>query len=133
MLGAATADSRLTPDCDLVKGCGGIGIIWNKSLNLSPSLGINSDRILAVKVETTTHPILVIGVYLPTTDAATDDFRSCLLVLEDIINNHDGPIVLAGDFNCHVGPEGGAKASGCQNIHGRLLLEMVQNNDLFFT
>ena len=133
MLGAATANSRLTPECNLVRGCGGIGIIWNKSLNLSPIPGIDSDRILAVKVETTTHSILVIGVYLPTTDAPTDDFRSCLLVVEDIINNHDGPIVLAGDFNCHVGPEGGAKASGCQNLHGKLLLEMVQNNDLLFT
>ena len=96
MIGAATADCRLSPECNLIRGCGGIGIIWNKSLNPS------------------------------------DDFQSCLHTLEDLINNNDGPIVIAEDFNSHVGPEGGAKAPGNQNIHGRLLLEMVQNNDLFF-
>ena len=75
----------------------------------------------------------MVGVYLPTTDALTDDFKSCLYILEDLINKHEGPVVLAGDFNSHVGPEGGDKALGSQNLHGRLLLEMVQNNDLFIT
>ena len=132
MTGAATADSRLSPECNLVRGCGGIGIIWNKSLNPSLVPNINSDRILAIKFDTTIYCILVIGVYLPTTDAPIDDFQSCLHTLEDLINNHDGPIVIAGDFNSHVGPEGGAKAPGNQNLHGRLLLEMVQRMIYFF-
>ena len=35
-------------------------------------------------------------------------------------------------ISTHMWGEGGAKAPGNQNLHGRLLLEMVQNNDLFF-
>ena len=53
--------------------------------------------------------------------------------MEDLINKHVGPVVLAGDFICHVGPEGGPKASGSQNAHGKLLLDMVHNNDLIIT
>jgi hypothetical protein len=53
--------------------------------------------------------------------------------MEDLINKRVGPVVLAGDFICHVGPEGGPKASGSQNTHGKLLLDMVHNNDLFIT
>ena len=41
------------------------------------------------------------------------------------LSKHLSPVVLADDFNSHVGPEGGPKASGSQNLHGRLLLEMA--------
>ena len=47
MTGSATADKRLNPDSDLVRGCGGIGIIWNKQLKAHPIAGIDSDRICA--------------------------------------------------------------------------------------
>ena len=46
---------------------------------------------------------------------------------------HLGLVVLTGDFNSHVGPECGLKASDSQNFHGRLLLEMVHNNNLFIS
>jgi len=46
---------------------------------------------------------------------------------------HHGPVILASNFNSHVGSEGGPKASGSLNLHGRLLLQMVCNNDLFIT
>ena len=54
--------------------------------------------------------------------------------IEKIINGHShSPIVLAGDFNAHVGPPGGPRSLNPQNLHGKLLLELVNRNDLYFT
>ena len=100
MTGSATADKRLNPDSDLVRGCGGIGIIWNKQLKAHPIAGIDSDRICAITIESSYSP-LVIGAYLPTTNYPTEDFCNCLHT-----------VVLAGDYNAHVSREGGPKASG---------------------
>ena len=44
-----------------------------------------------------------------------------------------GPVILAGDFNSHVGKDGGPRAQGNQNPHGELLLELVHNNDMYIT
>ena len=81
-------------------------------------------------IESTTYSTLIIGVYLPTADAPIDVFRSCLHTLEDLTNNHRGPVILAGDY---VGTEGGPRGSRNSNLQGELLLETVQNNDLFIT
>ena len=116
----------LNPECNLIRGCGGIAIICNSSLNTLSITGI--DHIIAIKRKSSIYSMLVVGVYFPTTDAPIDDFQSNLLSLENIINDHKSPAVLAGDFNSHVGPERVARASGCQNIHGKLL-EMIQNNN----
>ena len=51
MTATASADKRLNPECNLTRGCGGIGIIWNSSLNTSSITGIDSDRIIAIKIE----------------------------------------------------------------------------------
>ena len=133
MTGTATADNRLNPECSLTRGCGGVGIIWNERLKATPVVGINLDRICAITIDCATTSIPVISVYLPSTDHPTEDFHQCLHILEDLVNKHCGPVILAGDFNSHVGSEGGPKASGSQNLHGRLLLEMVCYNDLFIT
>ena len=51
-----------------------------------------------------------------------------------MINAHShGPIVLAGDFNAHVGPPGGPRSLNPQNLYGKLLLELLNRNDLYFT
>ena len=67
MAGTATADKRLNLDSSVVRGCSSIGIIWNKQLKATPIVGINSNRICAVTIGSTTCSILVVGVYLPTT------------------------------------------------------------------
>ena len=113
MTGTTIADNRLNLDCNLTRGCGGIGIIWNEQLKAVPVVGINSDRICAVTIDSASTSFLVIGVYLPTTDHATEDFQQCLYILEDLVNKYYGPVVLAGDFNSHVGSEGGPRV-----LHG---------------
>ena len=44
------SDHRLNEHSELVRGCGGVGIIWKKSLQVSPITNIHSDRICAIRV-----------------------------------------------------------------------------------
>ena len=94
MTGTAIADSRLNPECSLTRGCGGVAIIWNEHLKATPVVGINLDRICAITIDCATTSILVIGVYLPTTDHPTEDFHQCLHTLEDLVSKHCGPCIV---------------------------------------
>ena len=132
--GFAVADNRLTPTSNLQGGCGGIGIAWRKCFKVSLVTGIDSDRVCAITVESSPAPTMIIGVYLPTTDQPIEDFRHHLCVIVELANRHlYGPVCIAGDFNAHVGRNGGPRGRGNSNPQGRLLSEFVYNNDLFFT
>ena len=75
MKGTAVADKRLTPECNLSRGCRGVGSyisLGKRHLIVAPVVGIKSDRVCAVIVETTSAPVMIIGVHLPTTDSTTD-------------------------------------------------------------
>ena len=61
------SDCRLTEDRDGGKGCGGIGILWHKSIAASPIPGIGSDRMCGIRfsmVDGNNSAVSVIGVYL---------------------------------------------------------------------
>ena len=104
MNGFAIADSRLIPECELTRGCGGVGILWKESLDVSIVTGIENDRICAVTVEITNSPLLVICVYLPTSDCINEEYQAYLISLESIINSHpDHHVIIIGDFNAHTG------------------------------
>ena len=65
------SDSRLTEECAGGRGCGGVAILWHKSLGAMPITGISSDRICAIrlKVDDENGPMLtIIGVYMPCSD-----------------------------------------------------------------
>ena len=102
-------------------------------LTVSTIAGIDSDRIRAITILTTSAPILIVGVYLTTADHPIEDFLQCLHTIQELVNKHHGPIILAGDFNFHVGKSGGPRAQGNRNHHGKLLLELVHNYDVYLT
>ena len=131
---AKIADSRLTPECELTRGCGGVGILWKESLDVSIVTGIENDRICAVTVEITNSPLLVICVYLPTSDCINEEYQAYLISLESIINSHpDHHVIIIGDFNAHTGAEGGPRSKDSQNKHGKSLLEFASRNELFIS
>ena len=59
------SDYRFTLNSDLTRGCGGVGIIWKKSLTVVP-IPCESDRVRAIEVKLPCGDTLtVIGTYLP--------------------------------------------------------------------
>lgn len=92
------------------------------------SAGIKSDLICAIIVETTSAPVTIIGVYLPTTDSPSDVYDDYLSNIEALIKQHSYvPVIIAGDFNAHVGPDSSprqqsqARCNDKQNSHSKLL------------
>ena len=104
MTGTAIADNRLNPECSLTRGCGGVGITWNERLKATPVVGTNLDRICAITIDCATTSILVIGVYLLTTDHPTEDFHQCLHILEDLVSKHHGPVILPLSLTISLAP-----------------------------
>ena len=75
--GFGFSDNRLHENTDLIRGCGGVGIIWKKSLSVSPVTNISSDRLCAVRLSVHDDPenvcsITILCVYLPSSDHPTD-------------------------------------------------------------
>ena len=99
-------------------------------------LKVKSDRICAVEVVLTSHStpkIVIFNVYAPSSDADMANFSECMLALEEEINrfHHAIPIVIAGDFNAHLGTFAGPRGSGAPNLRGYTLKEFIDRNHLF--
>ena len=109
--GHGTSDHRLNEHFELVRGCGGVGTIWRKSLQVSPITNISSDRISAIRVslsqpsrtfgETLLH---IICAYLPSSDHSIEEFGKYLNDLTSIISALEpyGHLIIIGDFNTHL-------------------------------
>ena len=65
-------------DVLLSKGCGGVGILWKKSFDVTPIGEIDSDRICGVRLRLT-HPemkeVTILGVYASCADAGIDMYK----------------------------------------------------------
>ena len=70
----------------------------------------------------------VTGVYLPCLDLGVDCYREHLVELERVISESElqGPIMVLGDFNAHLGGE----AVGEENLQGALLQEVLERCSL---
>ena len=68
------SDSRLCPESDYKRGCGGIGIVWHKSIGANPVENIASDRICAIRFPFADldSSLTVIGFYLPCLEQGID-------------------------------------------------------------
>ena len=93
--------------------------------------GVQSDRICAISIDLDRVTLLVIGVYLPTSDCTLDIYNDHLIEVEVLINNHpDCWVIIGGDFNAHVAVAGNLRGNSSQNSHGNILSNMVCRNDL---
>ena len=75
------ADNRLTCESDGGRGCGGIGLLWHKSIGATPVSGISSDRISAVRFSVDdgdSSLVSIIGVYMPCSDQGLECYRDHL-------------------------------------------------------
>ena len=113
------------------RGCGGIGIVWNKSLNVLPTSDILSERICGLRIKRVNKYeeswLSVIGVYLPCLDVGMNYYSETLTELEKVISvsSSFGSVTVTGDFNAHHGNLWGPRAMDTPNSQGLLLGELL--------
>lgn len=96
---------------------------------------ITSDRICRLNVRfqppvNTTFTVL--GVYLPCSDKGVECYREHIVELERLICEYQqcGPVVVAGDFNAHLGSLGGPRRSGCPDQPGIIVKDLIDRCSL---
>ena len=93
-----------------------------KSLGASEISNINSDWICGICVKKSADKtwITIVGVYLPCLDLGIDLYRDCLSELEKVISKSEcmGPVIVAGDFNAHLGSIWGPRVQCNPNLQG---------------
>ena len=114
------------------RGCGRIAILWRKSILAIP-LDVQSDRICAIQLKhsSSSYVMNIIGAYLPSTDHQIEEFDSYLQQLEDttIAYNQLGPVMVAGDFNAHIGDS--SELGRSTNIQGQLRIQLMHRCSLY--
>ena len=128
-------DRRLTEESTLRRGCGGIGIMWRKTLDATPIPSISSDRICGLSIRSSNQETVfsVIGVYLPCADLGIEYYCEHLMELERLISDQQqqGPVIVMGDFNAHLGTLGGCRGVGDPNQQGMLLQQLITRCNLY--
>ena len=99
-----------------------------------------SDRLIMVKVSAMPVDMVIIQVYMPTTDHEDDEIEQLYEQIEEIIGKQKGRenVIVMGDFNAVVGEgsEGkviGKYGLGTRNDRGQMLVEFCKKNQLVIT
>lgn len=73
-------DSRLNETSSLKKGCGGVGLIWKKSLNIIPMMNVKSDRFCAAQLMQPSAPsdvlLTIISIYMPCSNYSIEEYNT---------------------------------------------------------
>ena len=125
--GYGVSDSRLNEKSVLTRGCGGVGVIWKKSLQVSPLTNMQSDRICAIRISLSESSCVnLICTYLPSTDHSSDEFCTYVNDLASLISalEASGPINILGDLNVHLHDKSPS------NTRGNVLHDVIGSCDL---
>ena len=130
-VGKAVDDDNPIVPIQKPRGYGGVGILWNNSLDSQITvLPDGGNRVQCVELKTKHKPLLLISVYLPCRGKSTtsDEFKDCVDQLHEIITKHEHShyIVLGGDFNEDLHKEE-------QSTRKTYLQDMISDNGFTFT
>ena len=114
----------------------GVAIIFDKeAAKRITAVEKCSDRILMVKVSATPVDMMIIQVYMPTTDHEDDEIEDMYEQIESIIDKQKGNLnlVVMGDFNASVGEGSDEKVVGKyglgeRNERGQRFVEFCKKN-----
>ena len=114
------------------KGC--VGFLWRRNLdkNITVLEELGNDRIIILKVNLSLHNTLfIVAVYLPTSKEFINVFKASLGTLEEILCNleHDGTVMVVGDFNAHIGNLGELTCLNRINGQGTYHYECLEKYD----
>ena len=118
--GWGRSSRELNMDSVWRKGKGRVAVLWRKELNARINIleELGNDRIIVAQVRLSpTVCMFILSVYLPSSNTSITKYRECLEVLDDVVDNlyEKGIIVLAGDFNGHIGKYGGPRSFDTTN------------------
>ena len=111
-----------------------MAILWRNHLPAVPISSITSDRFAVIQIPlTNTQSLSIFGVYLPSTDHPVSEYIEYLTELESTISalQASGPVMIAGDFNAHLGTLGCQRNDDVPNSRGHLLFDVICRCDLF--
>ena len=95
---------------------------------ITPLTNIQSDRNVGIKCEITgCRPLFILGVYLPSTNHTTDEFREnfdLLWALYEFLS-FEGYVIVTGDLNGDCGNALGNKGRKLPNDRGKILLDFA--------
>lgn len=104
----AISDKQVHASSNLVRGCGGIAIFWNKALPCFPISAL--DRVCGVRLLPSTRGhskryLTILGVYMPSADEPQETYTSYLEIVEHAVSqfSNDARLVVMGDLNAHLG------------------------------
>ena len=80
----SVADKRLTVDSEFSRGCGGVAILWHKSLQISVK-EYDSDCLCVVQLSTPKHNIPIVGVYLLSSNLPLDHYSDYLHQVKECV------------------------------------------------
>ena len=130
----AVCDQRLNPSSDFHRGCGGVALLWRKSLNAAAVFHQYSDRICSIQVPLQNSPPLTIhGVYMPSADQPQETYTSYLDTVSQIVSqsDSDAPMIIAGDLNCHLGSLGCPRSNDTPNSRGHKWKDVIDHHTLY--
>ena len=115
------------------RGKGGVAFCWNSKLDqyIETLDSIGNDSVIGIKLRQADGSFLfLISVYFPCSNAPSALYRETVDCLEDVLNqiNDHGKIIILGDFNCHIGMNGGPRSLAHVNARG---VEFIQCMERF--
>ena len=135
----AVSDKMLTPESEATHGCGGVAIMYKKSVNAVPLTSLSNYRMCCIRLNLLADKcddsltIIDIGTYMPCTNYPLDKYKEYLSKLEQAILStpHEGHVIITGDFNAHLGSLAGSRNSLSPNGRGLLLKELIDRMFLY--
>ena len=119
---------RLT---ESTSGKGRVGFLWRRNLdkNIIVLEELGNDRIIILKVNLSLHnTMFIVAVYLPTSKESINILKAYLGTLDEILCSleHDGTVMVVGDFNAHIGNLGRPRCLNKINGQGTYLYERLE-------
>ena len=101
----------------------GVAIILDKvTASCVADIQQYNDRVMMIKINAKPVNIIILQIYLPTSDHDDSEIDEIYEHIEDVINSHSkGPdyVIVMGDFNAVVGEKSDGKEVGCYGLGNR--------------
>ena len=127
----AVADSTLNPLDPYRRGKGGVGILWNKSLNVKPIIIPEEDRIIGISVkQSNSHILYVFGIYMPSSNYPYSSFTEYVDKLYVLYQEYKllRNVIIIGDLNCEMT---GSKYMANSNIRSNVFNKFLTDTGLY--